>query len=228
MSNYGLLWTDVVNSFSQAISADFAVGAVAGDTIINAEIDFQKNKLEAALPADALRLMERVEGEIVTVDPSGNFSPTLYATNLRAYVVDKGVVPCPSQSFESNDTCWQSIDEQWSVTAANISAAGNNAYVLLDTIDTKNENLVIYYEVDATNLSVPSLKSILRSMVCCSLGSRIYPAADADTWSVVKYYCEDTDKWLEYFKDGGLPAEMKKMRIAGKTRGITSLRVARS
>jgi hypothetical protein len=210
------------------MSADFAVGGTNGQLIIEAEIEFQKFKLEAALPADALQMLAQVNGEVVSVNPSGLFTPTLYADNVRAYVVDKGYTPCPGKSYEQTDMCWQSLqNDQLIVTTANISGLSNNNYVLLDDFDAKNQNLVLYYEVNTANLTLTSLKSILRDMVCCSLGSRLYPAADADAWSVVKHYCTEAEKWISYFEDGNLPAEMKKMKLINKTRGIGSMRLVR-
>jgi hypothetical protein len=123
--------------------------------------------------------------------------------------------------------CWQYLLQQVAITPATITSNGNNSYTIAETFDYKTENLILYYDVDDALLELPSLKSILRSMVCCSLGSRIYPAADADKWSIVTYYCEDADKWMDYFMSGGMPAEYKKMRSLNKKTGITSIRLVR-
>jgi hypothetical protein len=224
---FGLLNTDIVNSFSQAVSADFAVGAVNGYAIIDAEIDFQYQKLLSVLPADVIRMMDSVSNEVAVVDVSGSFSPVLYAQpdSLRCYIVDKQWQPCYNKSIEYTDCmCWQQNGNELLVTQANISAAGNNVYQLLDTIDRKKQNLVLFYDVDQDNLQVKSLKSLLRDMVCCSLGSRIFPVA-SDTWSIVTYYCEETKKWLDFYENGGYPAEFKKIKPKSP---ISSMRIARS
>lgn len=230
MAHFGLTEAEVVSSFSQAVSADFAVSPLDGYQVIEQEIEFQYQKLLTVLPTEFTQLLDRVSGEVATVDISGNFSPSFYAEagTLRGYIVDRGWSPCPGASMEDTSMCWQYLGEQLAVTPATITDNGNNSYTLVDTFDYKTENLILYYDVDADNLVVPSLKSILRSMVCCSLGSRIYPAGDADKWSIVTYYCDDASKWLDYYMKGGMPAEYKKMRLLNKKTGITSIRLVRS
>lgn len=228
---YGLTYEDIVNSFSQCISGDFAVGSVDGQTIIEKEMEFQDQKLRATLSEEVLRLMDRVSGEVVMVTAANKFSPTLYAdsTTLRGYIVPKSYSPCPGVSIEDTTTCWQSLQEQISITAANITADGDNVYTLVDTFDSKTSKLVVYYDVDQTELVVNSLKSTLRDMVCYSLGSRLFPVGSSDVWSIVQYYGEEAKKWLEMYEKGAYPAEFKKMSLVNKSiRGIGSLRLVRS
>jgi hypothetical protein len=220
---------EIITSFSQAQESDFAVGSISGGAIILQEIDFQYHKLLTALPQEFTQLLERVSGEVATVDISGSFTPGLYAEvgTLRGYIVDKGWSPCPGQSLEDTTMCWQYLSQQVSITPATITSNGNNSYTIAETFDYKTENLIIYYDVDDTNLEVPSLKSILRSLVCCSLGSRLYPVGQSDVWSIVTYYCEDATKWMEFFEAGNFPAEYKKMKLLNKKTGITSIRMVR-
>lgn len=229
MAHFGLTEAEVVSSFSQAVSADFAVSPLDGYQVIQQEIEFQYQKLLTSLPTEFLQLMDRVSGEVAIVDVSGSFSPTLYAQEgtLRGYIVDKGWSPCPGVSMEDLTTCWQYLGQQVAITTAAITSNGNNSYTLAEAFDYKTKNLIIYYDVDSTLLEVPSLKSVLRSMVCCSLGSRIYPAADADKWSIVTYYCDDASKWLDYYMKGGMPAEYKKIKLLNKKSSITTIRMVR-
>ena len=234
MAYFGLQNTDIVNSFSQAISSDFAIGAVDGYTIIDREIEFQYEKLLSVLSDESLRLLDKVNGEVASVNVSGYFYPTLYAieSSLRAYIVYKGWKPCSGQNIEYSDgysSCWENqIAESTSVSTANLSAFGNNHYQILDSFDFKTQNLVLYYDVDNSQTALTSLRSLLRDMVCASLGSRIYPAADADKWSIVKYYSEEATKRLEFLEKGGMPSELKKMvLINGKNNGIRSVKVVR-
>ena len=221
---FGLINTDIVNSFSQAVSADFAVGAVNGYAIIDAEIEFQYQKLLSVLPADVIRMMDQVTNEVAVVNVSGCFEPALYAQNLRGYIVDKQWQPCYNKTIEYTDgMCWQQNGIELLITEANISGA-NNVYQILDTFDRQKKNLVLFYDVDQANLEVKSLKSLLRDMVCCSLGSRIFPVA-SDTWSIVTYYCEETKKWLDFYQNGGYPVEFKKIKPKSP---ISSMRIARS
>ena len=229
MAHFGLTEAEVVSSFSQAVSADFAVSPLDGYQVIEQEIEFQYQKLLTSLPTEFTQLLDRVSGEVAIVDISGNFSPSFYAETgtLRGYIVDKGWSPCPGQSLEDTTMCWQYLSQQVAITPATITDNGNNSYTLVDTFDYKTENLILYYDVDADNLVVPSLKSILRSMVCHSLGSRLYPVGQADVWSIVTYYGDDSKKWLDYYLAGNFPAEYKKMKLLNKKSGITSIRLVR-
>lgn len=225
----GLLASDIVNSFSQSLSGDFAVGNVDGDTIINNEIAFQYQKLLNSLPQEVLMMMDKVDNEVAVVAVNGDFSPTLYAipSSLRGYVVSKGYSPCPSQTLESLELCWQSLGNQITLSPASISSSGSNVYHLNDTFDAQTTNLVIYYNVDSANLTIASLKSLLRDMVCASLGARIFPVGASDVWSIVTYYQAEADKWLQYYMEGNVPSEFKKLRQLNKKSGITSIKLVR-
>jgi hypothetical protein len=226
----GLTYEDIVNSFSGALVSDFGVGTVAGSAIINNEIDFQFNNLTSYLTSEVLQLLDRVNGEVALVDANDKFSPSLYAdSDLRGYIVYKGYSPCPNQDIESLDMCWENLQQYpQTVTTANISGLGDNQYQILDAFDYKTQNLVIYYSVDQDNLVLESLKSCLRAKVCYSLGSRLYPVGSSDSWSVVKYYGEEANKYLDYLIEGNMSADFKKIRLINKKTGLSSIRVVRS
>lgn len=226
---FNLTAQDIINSFSQVQESDFAVGNISGSPIILAEIAFQYEKLLNALPQEFIQMTEKVNGEVANVSVSGTFSPGFYAQpdTLRGYITDKGYSPCPGQSLEGTSMCWQNLNGQIITEVANIQSDGNNSYTLLDTFDYKTQNLTLYYDVDQDNLEIKSLKSNLRDMVCYSLGSRLFPVGQADVWSIVTYYGEQANKWLEYYQGGGMPAEYKKMKLLNKKSGISSIRVTR-
>lgn len=227
---FGLTATDIVSSFSQCVSGDFAVGSIDGGTIINNEIAFQYEKILNSLSAEALQYLQRISGEVALVDATGDFVPALYAdsTTLRAYIVYKGYSPCPGQSLESQDMCWENWNStQMNVTTASVSTTGNNNYHLNDIFDYKTQNLILYYDVDQTNLVVASLKTLLRDLVCHSLGSRIYPVGQSDVWSIVSYYGESAERMLKLLDSDMLPSELKKLRILNKSSGIKSVRLTR-
>jgi hypothetical protein len=227
---FGLLNTDIVNSFSQCVSGDFAVGSIDGGTIINNEIAFQYEKVMNALSDEALHYLERISGEVALVDDANDFTPALYAdsSTLRGYIVYKGYSPCPGQSLESTDMCWENWNStQLNVTTASISTTGSNNYHLNDVFDYKTQNLVLYYDVDQTNLVMASLKTLLRDLVCHSLGSRLFPVGQSDVWSIVSYYGESAERMLKLLEDGMLPSELKKLRLLNKSSGIKSVKLVR-
>lgn len=223
---YGLLPEQIVSSFSQAISSDFAVGAMDGYAVINQEVQFQYDRLNSYLSSDCLALLEKVPGEIVTVDLSGNFSPSLYAVEgtVEAYIIYKGYNTC-GKALNSCG-CINGLGDIDSPTTANISGLGNNSYLLLDSFDKSEQYLVLYYDVSDSLVAPNSLKSILRDMVCGSLGSRLYPSG-TDTWSIVKYYLDSSNRMLEKLEQGYMPADLKKIKLLNPTGGIRTVKVTR-
>lgn len=216
----GLLPQDIVTSFSQSVSGDFAVGAVDGYTIINNEIELQYNKMLTYLPSEVLNQMERINGEVTNVSLSGEFTPSFYAVpeTMHGYILPKDYQVCLGAALGCGTE-----------TEAVIVDEGDNLYSLDEEFDSKTQKLVIYYDVDSTNLLIPSLKTFLRSLVCHSLGSRLFPVGNSDVWSIVTYYGEDCKQWMELFASGKyLPAEFSRIKLLNKKSGITSIRVARS
>lgn len=225
---FGLTTQEVINSFSQTQESDFAVGNISGGAIILSEIAFQYEKILSILSDSTLQLMDKVAGEVTNVSISGAFTPSLYATNLRGYIVFKGYSPCPGQDLESYDMCWQNLQGgQLSLVNASITSNGNNTYTLNDTFDSKTQNLVLYYDVDQSNLELSSLKTLLRDLVCHSLGSRLFPTGQSDVWSIVSYYGESADKMMTFLQEGNLPSEFKRMKLLNKKSGITSIKLTR-
>jgi hypothetical protein len=223
-NTYGLVYTDIVNSFSQADVSDFAVGAVNGQTIIEKEIEFQALKLDEVTPSYLKQLAEKVDLEVVTVDVSGNFMPGLYAipASLEAWIVPRDYMPCSINDFYGG-TCGMLASAP---TQATITSLGNNSYHLDSTFDSHKQKLVVSYQVDQTLSDFGILKSLLRDMVCCSLGNRLYPTADGDKWSIVKYYCEEADKYLELLESGKLNNSLG-LNLLFKRNSWASVRIVR-
>lgn len=228
---FGLTTQEVINSFSQTQESDFAVGNISGGAIILSEIAFQYEKILSILSDNTLQLMDKVAGEVTNVSISGAFTPSLYAIpeTLRGYVTYKGYSPCPGQSLESYQMCWQNLQGgQLAITNASITSNGLNSYTLNEVFDSKTQNLVLYYDVDQTNFELSSLKTLLRDLVCHSLGSRLFPTGQSDVWSIVSYYGESADKMMTYLKEGNLPSEFKKIKLLNKKSGITSIKIVRA
>jgi hypothetical protein len=223
---YNLTPDQIVSSFSQAISSDFAVGAMDGYAVINQEIQFQYDRLNSYLSSDCLALLEKVPGEIVSVDLSGNFTPSLYAVEdtVQAYIIYKGYNTCGKPLNSCG--CGPIYNDIEGISSASISGQGNNVYSLLDSFDKQTQYLVLYYDVSESLISPNSLKSILRDMVCGSLGSRLYPSG-SDTWSIVQYYLDSSNRMLEKLEQGYMPADLKKIKLLNPVGGIRTVKVTR-
>jgi len=228
---FGLTTADIVNSFSQTQESDFAVGVISGSEIILNEINFQYEKLLNYLSPEALQQMERINGEVTNVSVSGTFTPSFYAlpATLRGYVTDKDYSPCPGQSLEDTSMCWMNYSQQqFIISEASITSQGNNSYLLNDTFDYKRQKLTIYYDVDQTQLTIKSLKTFLRDLVCSSLGARIFPVGNADQWSIVNYYQAEADKFMKFLEEGKLPSEFSKIKLVNKRSPISTIKLVRS
>lgn len=201
MPYFNLTSEEVINSFSGAISGDFATYVSNGVEIIEEEMDFQYEKLLTQLNSTLLSYMEEVNYEIVDVDANYQFSAGLPPINgsVEAWRISKSGVPCKD--------CWDADDKE------PITQIGVNLFETVDkTWDRDLWRIVIKYKVDSDLLEFKVLKSVLRHMVCCALGNKIFPSVEGDTWSIVKYHCEEAEKWLEIIKKH-MPSEVKKMKM---------------
>jgi hypothetical protein len=198
---YGLTANDIINCFSQSISADYATNGFTGVEIIEEEISFQYEKLQSSLNSSVLSQLEKIDYEIVDVDASYQFSATLspISGSVKAWRIEKTEIPCYD--------CWD-IDDIEPITQLDV-----NSFETVDkTWDRDIYRIVISYEVDQDNLNINSLKSILRHMVACAIGNKLFPAGNNDEWSIVKYHCEEANKWLEIIKNWK-PTELKKIKL---------------
>lgn len=207
MANYNLTYSDIINSFSQTVESDFAVGAVAGATIINNEIAFQYEKLNSLLPQTVLNQADKVSYEIANVNTLNTFTPTCYAISgtMRAWKIYKGYSPCSPEEFIGCVSCgnqYLSETSMYGISQVNVTLVNNNLYLLQDSSFNRNtQDLVISYDVNSTLNEYGMLKTILRDMVCASLGSRLFPSG-ADVWSIVQYYKEESEKYLQLINGG--------------------------
>lgn len=231
MANYGLTYSDIVNAFSGTLVTDFAVGAVDGATIINNEIELQTLILNDLLSDNITALANKVDLEIATISVSGSlnlFTPGLYAQTgtLQAWTIYKDALPCSVKDFYGSCGLFWSETSLSFGTVANFTSIGNNVYQLDSIIDKNKQYLVLTYFVDETLSDFGSLKTILRNMVAASLGSRLFPSG-SDTWNIVQYYKEQSEKYLKMMEDGKFNSTLG-LNLLFKRGGLKSIPVNRA
>ena len=239
---YGLTEDQIVSSFSGAISGDFAVPPMDGYAVINQEIEFQWQKLQMAMSDKLSMTLTEVNYEVPSISGGIYFTPALYAIpeTMEVWKVDRCAEICGKESFKGCESpCGCGVRGslypyenrlggiQKLVSGTDYNSIGSNIYQLIETLDTDRDYLVISYKVDESNLIVPSLASILRDMVCCNLGNRLFANIEGGKWSIVEHYCESASKWLELLENGWMPPELKKINLlfSGK---IKSIKVSRA
>lgn len=214
---YGLTESEIVSSFSGAVSGDFAVPPLDGYTVINQEIELQWQKLNMSMSDKVAKMMDEISFEVVNISAGVYVTPGLFAipATLELWKVSRSANICGKQSFRS---CNCSLDSLVCgitklVLGTDYSSLGNNVYQLVESVDIDEEFIVASYKVDASNVSLTSLTSILRDMVCANLGNRLFAAVEGGKWSIVEHYETQAEKWLKMLEGGWMPAELKKMKI---------------
>jgi hypothetical protein len=229
MSNYnwfGLTANDVINSFSGAISGDFATNGVDGITIIQTEMDRAESDIVEKLSERTMLILNRMFGIEIQVNPD-TFAPIFpkefpirpsisgsnYTPNLRCY------------SKINNELLlgyWQDWFMPSGVLETSLvygSNAAGESWVFYQTLDS-NGNLTNYnrshfyyasYDVDTSKIVVPSLAEQIRNKVCYVLGTNLYSQGDA-TWKLIDIYGKKVEKFEEIKNHSYMPQEFKKYR----------------
>jgi hypothetical protein len=239
---YGLTESEIVSSFSGAVSGDFAVAPLDGYTVINQEIEFQWEKLKLSMSDKVSTLLTEINYEVPSISGGNIFVPGLYAipSSLEVWKVDRCAEICGKESFKGcNSPCGCGIRGsmypyedrlggiQKLVVNTDYTSNGSNIYSLTETINSDNSYIVISYLVDEANVSLTSLSSILRDMVCANLGNRLFAAIEGNKWSIVEHYEGQAEKWLGLLEKGWMPPELKKMNIMFQS-GIKSIKTSRA
>lgn len=237
MPNYnyfGLKYQDVVNAFRGAVANDFG-----GQAIIEAEMELVEAEIVAQLSRKALSMMSNVEyQELPQISGMSYTMNPPYLQDLYVYEVGR-YNPALNNTVDNPlpGICCNPVD------CSNIKKELDSTYLFTDytvsdstitfgnTFDQDTNTYYISYTADVSALDFPSLKSILRDRVACTLGMQLYSRGD-DTWSLVGRYCERGDKMLEAIDEHWLPAEFRKNKYLNNPftikGGISSIRFSRS
>lgn len=208
---------EIVTSFSQTTEADFAVDTLTGASVIAQEVHYQAQRLLDVLHPQIRRMIvsERIE-EIV---PIAAVAPGVYQITPTFVPTDNVVrfrsIPKSSYVACTTDQCLREAD--WQLLS--------QPYTFSDSLlDPATTEAVIQYTFDANALA--SLRSALRDLVCCNLGSRLFPGLRADDWSIVRHYCASAREILS--RKDWIPPEFLNIRLSSaELASIRFLRIAR-
>lgn len=222
---FGLVWGDIVKAFNGAVADDFATANDCGQKIIEDEISLKEGELIGFLSEGALDYFRQIPThEVTTTNLSGatsfgfDFTPD-FGKKIRVEVSsdcsdNTSLLDCNTRRCTGGEevTYYQDSDGIWRG--------------LLDRIIRDDERVVITYSPDIGALNLPSLKSILRDAVACSLGMNLYSDSDS-TWAHVERYCTRADKMYDKL-DGWIPPEFKRLKYLewnGPFRGVRGNRL---
>lgn len=220
---FGLNYNDVIQSFHDAIEEDFESNDKCGRTIIQNEMDLKEGELLASLSNSALAYLNELPTHEVTVaNLSGSyfFTVDFIPDFNRDILIDTS--PIQQQTCQGTTSTYSADDFTWTLdeNTLAVTATYNNGVITEDI-------LYLNYSINPDILNIPSLKSILRDLVCCSLGYQFYSSSDS-VWGVVERYCANADKWLEKISEGWIPPEFSGLRLieyAGRFRAIRNNRL---
>ena len=207
---FGLTSQDIINAFPP-ITSETSLG---GTTSVNNEIALQYAKLMSLLPVAMQKTLNgnRI-GEVVVVEGiSGGYyvdidfaakdhEVGLYASN--ALIED--VTLCNCKCYSTTDV--YDYDK--------LTYVSGNRYQITDNTFVYNEDAIykVAYQVDAANSTNDALKALLRDMVACAIGSRIFPSTDQ--WTATKYYCESAKDTIANYRAGNIPPEFLLNKLSG-------------
>lgn len=246
-NGFGLEYTDIINSFKDAVEDDFASNGECGRYSIEREIEFQEQRLASNLNATTLDLLEQLPWHFVdtteTVDVSGyttfyfDFTPD-FTQDIMVYVFEdfysdiesQNTLGCSKNARECGS--FQLAPDSTSLEQAvtYVQDSDGNWYGNLNRVIGENDKVAISYSIDKSNMEIASLKGFLRDMVCCILGNGLYADGD-DVWKLVEKYCEHATMALQMV--GGkrwIPAEFKRLDFVNPVlpTGIKSVPIHRN
>ena len=215
---HGLLPEDILTCYPGLIEGDFAPGGDPGDgeSIINAEIDIQAAKLFSMLPTRLQAILRGGAAEVVNPDadtepgvvivttvlpPDGPFEVRGISGRIMANC--QGSIRGLENAVDAL-VVWNAVAERWELYDPS----------LFDPALT----WIARYAVDISAIVIGTLQALLRDMVACALGRRIFANQD-DGWGQVTYHCDSAKEMLEVVRDRNwLPAELiGRFLLAGAT-----------
>lgn len=223
-NNFGLTFNDIIEAFNGSVESDFATNSKCGQQIIENEIELKEGELISSLSKSAMSYLNELPSHEVTLqDFSG--SPGFYfdfVPNQDRSIYAKIVSKCANLPSECVSNC---VDGE-AITVAYDSVA-LKWYATFDSATvSSDQRIFVSYSVDQTALELPSLKSVLRDLVACSLGYQLFSAGN-DSWGLVTHYCESAQKWMEKLEGGWIPPEFNSLRLEEYVGGFRAIRYNR-
>jgi hypothetical protein len=233
---YGLNANDIISSFSGATSGVFSSGVMNGIDVINQEIEFAYEKLTSYFPELTLRRMERMEFEVPVVSGGDSFELAFFPLqeSLKVWKVSNCFKPCGPWVF-LND-CWScggySSDMDYNILpiqelqeGVDYSGSGKEYTLTAPLVDAK---IVASYDIDKELTVYPSIKAMLRDLVCYNLGNRIFANIEGGKWSIVEHYEKEWERWEGKISDKNFKlkefAKVKRLFSNDNIKSISFLR----
>jgi hypothetical protein len=215
MPYFGLTSADIVRAFTGAKISDFDAGGNNGASVIDSEIALQYAKLRSALNERVRRLISISDYEIVTVAPDGKFTTAMPAAGI------------PKLGYPGAGLCQEySCQPPLLIMDAVVSAADASGINWI-VANPKPGEAVVRYAVDGSKLILPTLAAILRDIVACAMGRRLYPSGQEE-WKQVTHYCDDAKDGLAQIKHKTfIPHEIAGIRRYWQPSPITAMKVNR-
>lgn len=198
---HGLVPQDILDCYPGTSIEDFNVtGDVGGgDVVVISEIELQAQRLLGYLPTRLRALLKRIPGEQLEVwldtdpDPDEAWFETALPAQRDSLVVYgvRGPVGVDCRGA-LRITDQDAVEVEWD--------EGEGRWRFVD-LDTYNPDLtyIATYLVDQQNVIISTLRALLRDMVACALGRRLF-ANQSDDWGQVTYHCDAAKELLAHIK----------------------------
>jgi hypothetical protein len=224
---------EILSSFSQNVSADFQhIQDVTIDTIQD-EINLQQDYLISQLNAKTKSYLNEINYELCSaVNISGDLyqiSISLAASNiLKSFIVRKNALVCSMEEFEECYNCFGFVDDVLYSSEITLTQISPTVYQFnYNNLLSKYYEVAVKYTVDADNVYVPALKTMLRDAVCYNLSSRIDITGEDKLNPLTKYYQSRVEKNEEMLKTF-IPNTFSNIRLLFKKSAFTTYRINRS
>jgi len=227
-NNFGLTYHDVIDAFTGAVSGDFSSTTNPQVSIEN-EMDMAAEEILSLMSQRTIRLLSHVDYQKISC-PTGTFLLPFLALNncnLKVYKIAdynscNSIQNNPLSCGECQPTTLCASDE------ITFELANGNEITITD-LPTSSQSVYVSYDIDPDFLVLSSLKKLLRDMVACTLGSKLYSDGTSE-WALVTKYCESAQKFMDRMDKNWVPSEFARLQFLNpiKNSVLTSHRVIRT
>lgn len=211
---FGLTYEAILQAYPGTVENDFDWGNSCGREVIEAEILRQASKLQALLPRRLLRLLRSVRFVRITADEEGVFELPL--------PIKEGTLPRVFRDWWCSGSCGPGLGGR--SVPCNLQDYYNcEPRLVVEVVEPAEgeppfdcptfrvvppqTNLIVSWDLPH-DLAIGSLSTLLRDMVACALGRRLYASEDDGDWSLVTYYCDSAKDFLAALDGRWTPPEL--------------------